>query len=195
MFNPSYAHYASIVSDRNFEGGRSKQPARVQLSNLLLALVQAKQNAVDGLQDMFPQYPDAPIFDSLLAAGEFLAPASLAQFGDDRNRFPAAANVQALAETYSLTHASHEQKIIKFRRACNRDVRHIAQQFALRSLSYSVWASASTLAKCGRTADLPIMRINVWPIAGRRFFGICGKPHRCMMSLITCNDEVFFNVR
>ena len=55
-----------------------------QLASLLLDLVQAKNNQVRELHELFVQHPDQAIFSSLPGAGEILAPALLAPFGDDR---------------------------------------------------------------------------------------------------------------
>lgn len=63
-------------------------------------------------------------------------------FGDDRHRFPEPASVQALAGTCPVTKASGKRKVVLFRYACDREFRHIAQQWARCSLSVSVWANA-----------------------------------------------------
>ncbi len=118
------------------------QGEAIQLSTVLLDLVQTKVASLRELQHLFHQHPDAPIFDSLPGAGELLAPALLAKFGDDRARFPAAASVQALAGTCPVTDASGKRKVIKFRKACDREFRTIAQQWAKASLAQSTWANA-----------------------------------------------------
>jgi transposase len=118
------------------------QGEAVQLASLLLDLVQTKTTVVQELRRLFEQHPDAPIFESLPGAGELLAPALLAKFGDDRARFPSPASVQALAGTCPVTQASGQKRVIKFRQACDREFRVIAQQWALASLTHSTWANA-----------------------------------------------------
>lgn len=118
------------------------QGEAVQLASLLLNLVQTKTTVVKELRRLFEQHPDAPIFDSLPGAGELLAPALLAKFGDDRARFPSPASVQALAGTCPVTEASGKKRVIKFRKACDREFRVIAQQWAMTSLAESTWANA-----------------------------------------------------
>jgi transposase len=54
----------------------------------------------------------------------------LAKFGDDRQRFPTPSSVQALAGTCPVTERSGKRKVIKFRQACDREFRYIAQQWA-----------------------------------------------------------------
>lgn len=114
----------------------------VLLATMLLSTMQAKKEALKQLKILFCEHPDAPIFASLPGAGDFLAPALLAKFGDDRHRFPSPASVQALAGTCPVTDTSGKRRIIKFRRACDREFRYIAQQWAMASLKRSVWANA-----------------------------------------------------
>jgi transposase len=112
------------------------------LAELLLAQVRSRLQAQSRLRQLFPQHPDAFIFDSLPGAGDLLAPALLAKFGDHRDRFPSPASVQALAGTCPVTKASGKRKAVFFRRGCDREFRRIAQQFALASCSQSGWAFA-----------------------------------------------------
>ena len=81
------------------------QDEAVQLATLLLSTVRAKNVALRELQALFHQHPDSFVFDSLPGAGRFLAPALLAKFGDDRQRFPTANSVQALAGTCPVANA------------------------------------------------------------------------------------------
>jgi transposase len=103
--------------------------------------VRSKNAALRELRVLFKQHPDHDIFDSLPGAGEFLAPALLVKFGDDRQRFPAAASVQALAGTCPVTDWSGKRRVIKFRRACDREFRDIAQKWAIASKPESLWAT------------------------------------------------------
>lgn len=112
------------------------------LARILLELVQAKKQAPAELKALFEQHPDHTIFADLPGAGQMLAPALLAKFGDDRARFPTPASVQALAGTCPVTDQSGKRKVVKFRRACDREFRWIVQQWALGSLKTSVWANA-----------------------------------------------------
>jgi len=112
----------------------------VLLADQLLQLVLAKRDSLKALQVLFDQHPDAEIFRSLPGAGRFLAPALLIHFGDDRERFPTPGGVQALAGTCPVTSQSGKKRHVRFRRACNRDFRHVATQWARRSLSQSTWA-------------------------------------------------------
>jgi transposase len=108
----------------------------------LLDLVQTRLAQKRALLQLFKQHPDQEIFASLPGAGPLLAPALLAKFGDDRDRFPSPRSVQALAGTCPVTVASGKRRVVKFRQACDKEFRHIAHQWARASLSESVWANA-----------------------------------------------------
>jgi len=83
-----------------------------------------------------------------------LAPALLGKFGDDRERFPSPSSVQALAGTCPVTDSSGKRRIIRFRRACDREFRYIAQQWARASLERSVWANAYFQTVYGRCQSI-----------------------------------------
>jgi transposase len=117
------------------------QQEALLLATLLLQAVEAKKMTLKALRDLFVQHPDYAIFDSLPGAGELLAPALLVKFGDDRQRFPSAASVQALAGTCPVTEESGKRRYVKFRHACDREFRYIATQWARHSLDQSVWAN------------------------------------------------------
>ena len=137
----------------------------VLLATMLLNVMRAKQTALRELKTLFREHPDYAIFDSLPGAGDFLAPALLAKFGDDRKRFPTPASVQALAGTCPVTDQSGKRRIIKFRRACDREFRAITQQWSITSLERSVWANAywqRTRTRC-RYSSLAYRRLaNRW---------------------------------
>ena len=117
------------------------QDEAVQLAQMLLSVVRQHGSAERELDKLFRQHPDFEIFDSLTGAGDFLAPALLTKFGDDRKRFPTPGSVQAIAGTCPVTDESGKKKVIRFRRACDREFRFIAQQWAMHSLEQSVWAN------------------------------------------------------
>lgn len=118
------------------------QGEAVLLAQALLHILHACTTVKGELKSLFDQHPDYPVFSSLPGTGDFLAPALLAKFGDDRRRFPTANSVQALAGTCPVTDRSGKRQRIFFRQACDREFRHIAQQWAICSLSESAWASA-----------------------------------------------------
>jgi transposase len=113
------------------------------LARTLGFLVQEREAAQKALTQAFQQHPDAHIYVSLPGTGDFLAPALLSKFRDCRARFPSAAVAQAIAGTCPVTEQSGKRrKRIRFRRACDREFRFIATEFARCSVSQSAWAAA-----------------------------------------------------
>jgi transposase len=112
------------------------------LARVTLGLVKEYDQAQKGLNQAFEQHPDHHIFESLPGAGEFLAPALLSKFGDCRARFPSSAVAQAIAGTSPVTIQSGKRQRVKFRRACDKDFRFYASQFARCSIQQSAWAAA-----------------------------------------------------
>lgn len=114
----------------------------VELATLLQTIVEELAGAERQLTKLFSQHPDRDIFASLPGVGDWLAPALLSKFGDDRERFPTPQSVQALAGTCPVTVESGKKRSVLFRRSCDRQFRQIAQQWAISSLKVSVWANA-----------------------------------------------------
>jgi len=117
------------------------QHEAVQMAQALTLSQRQRKDTLRRLRNRFNEHPDAPIFDSMPGVGELLAPALLAKFGDDRQRFPNAATIQALAGTCPVTRQSGKYKSVRFRHACDKNFRHIAQQWARFSVQQSVWAN------------------------------------------------------
>ncbi len=118
-----------------------REPVRI-LADLLLRQVRARNQALAELPRRFDQHPDAPIFRSLPGVGDLLAPALLAKFGDQRDRFPTPGSVQALAGTCPVTERSGTRHRVLFRKGCDKHFRRIAVHYALASLRESSWAIA-----------------------------------------------------
>ena len=137
-----FAHLQQPYPDTSPEVSLIYQDETTLLAGTLLQLVQAKSKTLADLQTLFEQHPDHPIFASLPGAGQFLAPALLCKFGDDRARFTSPASLQALAGTCPVTDQSGKRKLIKFRRGCDHEFRWLVQQWARNSLKESVWANA-----------------------------------------------------
>ena len=121
-------------------GALADEAAR--LAGLLLSVVQTKVALERDLSELFAAHDDHAIFASLPGVGDFLGPALLAKFGDDRERFPSAALVQELAGTCPVTNQSGKRRSVYFRHACDKEFRTIAQQWARCSVVASPWASA-----------------------------------------------------
>ena len=105
-------------------------------------MVRHKAREIREVQKLFARHPDQAIFDSLPGAGDLLAPKLLVMLGDHRERYPTPQTIRALAGTCPVTIESGQKRRVRFRRACNRDYRQTAQQFAKASVREAEWAAA-----------------------------------------------------
>jgi hypothetical protein len=58
------------------------------LATILLEMIAAKKSMLREIKKLFAEHPDRDIYASLPGTGEYLQPALLSKFGDDRSRFP-----------------------------------------------------------------------------------------------------------
>jgi transposase len=140
-------------------------PQAISLAKILTVFIECKETWIKELTRLYESHPDRHIFESLPAAGTFLEPALLAKLGDDRQRFPTARILQAVAGTCPITKRSGKRKSIRFRRACDREFRSIVQQWAKLTLDVSPWADAyyrSILPSCDNTNDAVRRLANRW---------------------------------
>ena len=110
-------------------------------ARILETLLRSRTQCLTRLEKFYSLHPDREIYDSLPQAGTLLAPALLAKLGDDRDRYPTPAILQAVAGTCPLTKRSGKHVYVLFRKACDRDFRHIVQQWARLTLDVSPWAA------------------------------------------------------
>lgn len=118
------------------------QEEAVLRAQMLYQLQRSRAQAEKTIAHLFEQHPDRAIFASMPGVGAVLAPALLVKFGDDRQRFPTANSVQALAGTAPVTEQSGKRRSVRFRHACDHEFRAYAQLWAKLSLTYSPWAIA-----------------------------------------------------
>lgn len=111
------------------------------LAGVLHQLVRTKRRTRNDLAALLQQHPDHATFASLPGTGAYLSAALLVKFGEDRQRFSAPQLLQTLAGTCPVTLQSGKNRWVRFRRACDKEFRHIAQQWARGSISRSVWAA------------------------------------------------------
>lgn len=135
------------------------------LARLLRYLLEERDAAQKRLTRAFKQHPDAHIYTSLPGAGKFLAPALLSKFRDNRARFPTPAVAQAIAGTSPVTIQSGKKRRVKFRRACDREFRYIATQFARCSATEVPWAAAylhTVFPRCDKATQAYRCLANRW---------------------------------
>ncbi len=134
-------------------------------AKILETLLRSRSQCLTRLEKLYSLHPDRQIYDSLPKAGTLLAPALLAKLGDDRDRYPTPAILQAVAGTCPFTKRSGKHSYVLFRQACDRAFRHIAQQWARLTLDVSPWAATyyHTVRPHCRTDNDAIRRLaNRW---------------------------------
>jgi transposase len=141
-------------------------------SRLMLALVsqlapllgQIKQYDAE-ITRLFLSHPDRTVFGSLPRAGRRLAPRLLAGWGDDRERYGSAANVQALAGTSLVAYQSGKYAKAHRRYACVKPWRNVLYQFAWQSTFREPWAADYYRGKRaeGKTHSMAVRALaNTW---------------------------------
>jgi hypothetical protein len=110
------------------------------VSQLTPLLAQIAQYDAE-ISRLFREHPDSVIFTSLPRAGKRLASRLLAGWGDDRERYASAANVQALAGTSPVTYESGNYARAHRRYACIKPFRNTLYQFAWQTTFQEPWAA------------------------------------------------------
>lgn len=141
LLSAAYARLQSAYPTASASTVAAYREEAVWLAQHLLSTLMQKKAEILRLQELFQQHPDHELFASLPGTGDFLAPALLAKFGDDRQRFPNPNSLQCLAGTCPVTQQSGKGRRILFRQACDHEFRQIAQQWAKASIASSSWAT------------------------------------------------------
>jgi hypothetical protein len=87
--------------------------------------------------------PDCPLFDALPGAGAVFAPRLLVAFGEQRARFPSAAELQKDAGIAPVTERSGKQSWVHWRLQCPKFLRHTCIEWAAESTRPAFWAQVS----------------------------------------------------
>ena len=144
---------------------RTKARLTLALVEQLLPLVKQIAEYDKAITDLFLTHADSQIFESLPGAGKRLAPRLLAEWGDDRRRYPEARCIQALAGTCPVPWKSGEYATVHMRFACLKPKRLALYQFAWQSTRYEPWAEAYYQRKRaeGKSHSMAVRALaNVW---------------------------------
>src|SRR5215831_1551898 len=85
-------------------------------------------------------HPDFSLFDALPGAGAVCAPRLLVAFGDQRERFPAADELQKYAGIAPVTARSGKKSWVHWRLQCPKFLRQTFVEGAAESTRHSFWA-------------------------------------------------------
>ena len=94
------------------------------------------------LNDQLPQHDGYHVVKSLPGAAVNTQARIIAALGDDRDRFPTAASLQAASGIAPVTSQSGRQKFVNARRACPKFMKQTFHEYAGLSISQSRWAKA-----------------------------------------------------
>jgi transposase len=89
-----------------------------------------------------PAHPDFRIFDSLPAAGPVFAPRLLTAFGEQRDRYPNADDLQRYAGVAPVTERSGNSHWVHWRWSCPKFLRQSFVEWAALTIPRSFWAAA-----------------------------------------------------
>jgi transposase len=90
---------------------------------------------------LFPKCPDAALFAGLPGAGLVMAPRLLCAFGNNRERFGNASEIQRYSGIAPVTRQNGKSRSVKHRRRCPKFLKQSFHEFAGSSISYSPWAN------------------------------------------------------
>lgn len=112
----------------------------VSLCNQIQLLNKSIKAFDSEVESIFKQMPDADIFSSLPGTGPCLAPRLLAAFGEDRNSFLTAQEIQNYAGLSPVTERSGNKEWIHWRWQCAKFIRQTFIEWSAKSVHQSYWA-------------------------------------------------------
>lgn len=108
----------------------------------LRATLQAIETFDREIAERAPRHPDFPIFDSFPAAGPVFGPRLLSAFGEQRERYPAATDLQRYGGVAPVTERSGNDVWIHWRLKCPKFLRQTFVEWAALTIPRSFWAAA-----------------------------------------------------
>jgi transposase len=96
----------------------------------------------EAIAQLVPTLPDYTLFASLPGAGIVFTPRLLAAFGEDRDRFQNAAEVQQYCGVAPVTERSGQKSWVHWRWQCSTFVRQTFVEWAAKTIYSSFWAGA-----------------------------------------------------
>jgi transposase len=96
----------------------------------------------DAIAQLGPTLPDYALFASLPSTGPVSTPRLLAAFGEDRDRFQSAAEVQQYCGVAPVTERSGQKSWVHWRWQCPTFVRQTFVEWAAKTIYSSFWAGA-----------------------------------------------------
>jgi len=118
-------------------------PYRLQVLTLVAQLEVALESIRiydEEIAGLAPQHPDYGLFNTLPGAGPSLAPRLLVAFGEQRERFASAAELQKYGGIAPVTERSGQKSWIHWRWQCPTFLRQTFVEWAAQTINKSYWA-------------------------------------------------------
>lgn len=113
--------------------------AQVLIEQLSVTLEGIKQFD-QAIEQIACQHPDYALFSALPGAGPSLAPRLLVAFGEQRDRYPSAADLQKYAGVAPVTERSGKKHWVHWRWQCPTFLRQTFTEWAAQTINKSFWA-------------------------------------------------------
>jgi len=120
------------------------------LTEQLRVTLQAIRRYDDAIAELAPQHPDYALFSPLPGAGPSLAPRLMVAFGEQRDRFASAADVQKYSGIAPVTERSGKKNWVHWRWQCPTFLRQTFTEWAAQTINKSYWAGAYYRQQRGR---------------------------------------------
>jgi transposase len=152
FFRAHHVRYADVIAQR-IQAIKAATPlttdAGVIAPNALLvqALVAQLRVTLQAIADFdtaiaqrAQSHPDFPLFQALPGAGPVFAPRLLVAFGEQRERYASAADLQKYAGIAPVTERSGKKSWVHWRLQCPKFLRQTFVEWAAESIRHSFWA-------------------------------------------------------
>jgi len=152
FFRAHHVRYADVITQR-IQAIKAATPlttdAGVITPNALLvqALVAQLRVTLQAITDFdtaiaqcAQSHPDFPLFQALPGAGPVFAPRLLVAFGEQRERYASAADLQKYAGIAPVTERSGKKAWVHWRLQCPKFLRQTFVEWAAESMRHSFWA-------------------------------------------------------
>ncbi len=154
FFRDHHVRYADVITQR-LDAIKSATPLTADegiiTPNALLvrALVAQLRVTLQAIEDFdkaiahrAQSHPDFPLFDALPGAGAVFAPRLLVAFGEQRDRYASADELQRYAGIAPVTERSGNKSWVHWRLQCPKFLRQTFVEWAAESTRHSFWARA-----------------------------------------------------
>jgi transposase len=152
FFRAHHVRYAEVIAQR-IQAIKSATPLTTEegviapnalLVQALVAQLRVTLQAIADFDTAIAQraqsHPDFPLFQTLPGAGPVFAPRLLVAFGEQRERYTSAAELQKYAGIAPVTERSGKKSWVHWRLQCPKFVRQTFVEWAAESIRHSFWA-------------------------------------------------------